>query len=108
TTTTTSTTTTTIPTTTTSSTSSTTSTTSTTVPADATLPSVPTGLTAAAVSCSQINLTWLASTDTGGSGLKGYNVYRGGAFMKQVLAPATSTGDAALAASTVYSYAVRA
>ena len=85
-----------------------TSTTTTLVSVDRTVPAVPTGLTAAAASCSQINLTWLASTDTGGTGLKGYNVYRGGAFMKQVLAPATSTGDAGLAASTVYSYAVRA
>src|SRR3989454_7745806 len=85
-----------------------TTTTTTLVSVDRTVPAVPTGLTAAAASCSQINLTWLASTDTGGTGLKGYNVYRGGAFMKQVLAPATSTGDAGLAASTVYSYAVRA
>src|SRR2546426_3350432 len=85
-----------------------TSTTTTLVSVDRTVPAVPTGLTAAAANCSQINLTWLASTDTGGTGLKGYNVYRGGAFMKQVLAPATSTGDAGLAASTVYSYAVRA
>ena len=85
-----------------------TSTTTTLVSVDRTVPAVPTGLTAAAASCSQINLTWLASTDTGGTGLRGYNVYRGGAFMKQVLAPATSTGDAGLAASTVYSYAVRA
>jgi hypothetical protein len=29
-----------------------------------------------AVSQTQINLTWNASTDTGGSGLKGYRVYR--------------------------------
>jgi len=85
-----------------------TSTTTTLVSVDRTVPAVPTGLTAAAANCSQINLTWLASTDTGGTGLRGYNVYRGGAFMKQVLAPATSTGDAGLAASTVYSYAVRA
>src|SRR6059058_2946494 len=63
-----------------------TSTTTTLVSVDRTVPAVPTGLTAAAASCSQINLSWLASTDTGGTGLKGYNVYRGGAFMKQVLA----------------------
>src|SRR5439155_25059398 len=106
TTTTTSTTTTTIPTTTTSST--TTSTTSTTVPVDRTSPSVPTGVTAAAVTCSQSNLTWLGSTDTGGSGLKGYNVYRDGVYLKQVMAPATSASDRGLAASTVYSYAVLA
>ena len=67
---------------------------------------MPTGVTAAAAACSQINLTWLASTDTGGSGLKGYNVYRNGVYLKQVLTPATSSSDSSLAASTVYSYAV--
>ncbi len=73
---------------------------------DATAPSVPASLTATAASCSQINLTWSASTDTGGSNLKGYNVYRGGVFLKFVAA--TSTTDTALAASTTFSYAVSA
>ena len=72
------------------------------------VPTTPTGLTATAVSCGQINLSWTASTDTGGSGLKGYNIYRGGVFLKQVSAPATSTSDTGLAASTVYSYAISA
>src|SRR5437660_3184553 len=71
-------------------------------------PTVPTGLTASAASCSQINLAWTASTDTGGSGLKGYNVYRNGVFVKQVLAPATSTADPGMAPATAYSYAVAA
>src|SRR5688500_3797334 len=49
--------------------------------ADTTAPSVSTALTANAISCSQNNLGWAASTDTaGGSGLKGYNVYQNGAF----------------------------
>src|SRR5207253_9318168 len=85
-----------------------TSTTSTSAPADRTPPSVPTGVTAAAATCSQINLAWRASTDTGGSGLKGYNVYRDGVYSKQVPATATSAPDSGLAASTVYSYAVMA
>src|SRR5262245_23256170 len=46
--------------------------------ADTTAPSIPTGLTATVASCSQINLSWTASTDTGGSGLAGYKVYRNG------------------------------
>src|SRR5206468_4098975 len=75
---------------------------------DTIAPTVPTGLTATAVSCSQINLAWTASIDTGGSGLKGHNVYRNGSYLKQVLAPATSTSDASLAASTSYSYTVLA
>src|SRR5688572_2504428 len=41
-------------------------------------PSVPSGLSATAVSGTQINLSWSASTDTGGSGLAGYSIYRAG------------------------------
>src|SRR5439155_25899851 len=85
-----------------------TSTTSTTLPSDTAAPSVPTGLSASAASCSQVNLAWSAATDTGGSGLKGYNVYRGTSFVKLVPVPAIATADAALAASTVYSYTVSA
>ena len=85
-----------------------TSTTSTTRPPDTAAPSVPTGLSASAASCSQVNLAWSAATDTGGSGLKGYNVYRGTSFVKLVPVPAIATADAALAASTVYSYTVSA
>jgi len=75
---------------------------------DATAPSVPTGLMATAVSCSQINLSWSASSDTGGSGLMGYKLYRNGSFIKLVPAPSTSSADTGLAASTIYSYAVSA
>jgi fibronectin type 3 domain-containing protein len=85
----------------------TTSTTSTTV-VDLTAPSVPASLTAAPASCSQVNLSWLASTDTGGSGLGGYRVYRNNAFVKQVAPTATTTSDTGLAASTLYSYQVSA
>ena len=41
---------------------------------DTAAPAVPTALTATAVSCSQIDLSWNTSTDTGGSGLKGYKI----------------------------------
>lgn len=41
-------------------------------------PSVPTGLSATPVSQTQINLSWSASTDPGGSGVAGYRIYRGG------------------------------
>jgi len=69
---------------------------------------VPTALSASAPSCSQINLGWNPSTDSGGSGLKGYNVYRNSVFVKQVLAPGTTTSDPGMAASTVYTYNVAA
>src|SRR5262249_52022714 len=75
---------------------------------DTTPPPVPTGVGAGAASCSQVNVSWGAVTDAGGSGLKGYNLYRNGTFVKLVLAPAVSTADAGLAASTLYSYTVRA
>ena len=52
-----------------------------------------TGLSATAPTCSQVNISWNAATDSG-SGIKGYNVYRNGAYWKQVLAPATVSGPA--------------
>src|SRR6185295_12791255 len=45
-------------------------------PPDTTAPSVPTGLSATAVSSSQINLAWTASTDA--VGVTGYKVFRAG------------------------------
>jgi uncharacterized protein (AIM24 family) len=64
-------------------------------------------LSATAASCSQINLAWNPSSDTG-SGLAGYRIYRNTAFLKQVAAPATTSSDTGLAASTVYGYQVSA
>lgn len=75
---------------------------------DATAPSVPTGLTASASGCNAIALAWTASTDTGGSGVEAYRVFRNGVLAKEVAAPATSTSDGGLAASTAYTYAVSA
>jgi YD repeat-containing protein len=69
-------------------------------------PSVPTGLGATAVSQTQINLSWSASTDTGGSGLAGYKIYRGGSQVGT--SPTTSYSDSSLAAGTTYSYKVAA
>src|SRR5262245_30933778 len=71
-------------------------------------PTVPAGLTATVMSCSQVNLSWTAATDSGGAGLRGYKLYRNGLFLKDVLVPATSTSDSALAASTPYSYTISA
>src|SRR5207248_7173559 len=45
-------------------------------PPDTTPPSVPTGLRATAVSSSQINLSWAASSDN--VGVSGYRVFRDG------------------------------
>src|SRR5437867_212659 len=48
-------------------------------PVDTTAPSTPAGLSASAVSSSQINLSWSASTDN--VGVTGYRVYRAGTLL---------------------------
>jgi chitodextrinase len=72
---------------------------------DTTAPTTPTNLTAGAVSTSQINLSWSASTDN--DVIAGYRVYRNGAFLIQ-LADVTTYQDTGLSASTTYSYNVDA
>ncbi|MGU3470583.1 DNRLRE domain-containing protein [Paenibacillus sp. D51F] len=71
---------------------------------DTQAPSAPTGLTGTAASSSQINLSWSASSDN--VGVTGYEVYRNGAFLKS--AAGTAASDTGLAASTSYSYYVKA
>jgi len=74
---------------------------------DTTAPSVPSGLSSPAKTSSSVSLTWTASTDnSGGSGVAGYDVYRNGALIGSPTA--TSFTDSGLAASTSYSYTVRA
>jgi len=75
---------------------------------DGSAPSIPGGLGASAGSCTQVTVSWNASTDTGGSGLEGYTVYRNGNAVQHVAAPTTSATDAGLAGGTVYTYTVRA
>ncbi len=66
-----------------------------------TTPAAPTNLQGTPVSSSQINLTWTAS-----SGATGYQVFRNGT---QVGSPSTNSySDTGLAASTQYSYYVKA
>ena len=77
-----------------------------TVNIDVSAPTVPAGLTATAVSTNQINLSWSASTDTGGSGLAGYKVYRGG--VQIATTASTSYSDTGLSASNQYCYTVTA
>jgi uncharacterized repeat protein (TIGR03806 family) len=77
---------------------------------DSTAPTVPAGVTATALSSSQIRIDWTASTDTGGLGVAGYRIYRNGS--SSVLAVVTSgttyTDSAGLAPNTAYNYQVRA
>lgn len=73
-------------------------------PADTTKPTAPIALSAAAVSTSQIDLTWTASTDN--VGVTGYRVYRDGT---QVGTTSTlSYSDKNLNANTSYTYTVLA
>ncbi|MDR3642147.1 MAG: fibronectin type III domain-containing protein [Candidatus Doudnabacteria bacterium] len=67
-------------------------------------PSTPTGLTATAISGSQINLLWIASTDN--VAVTGYKVYRGGV---QIGTSATNSySDTGLTVGTNYTYTVSA
>src|SRR5260370_14224414 len=68
-------------------------------------PTVPTGLTASATSCSSVSLSWNASTENGGT-VVGYKVYRNGSFVVQVVG--TSYTDNGVVASSSYSYTVSA
>lgn len=75
---------------------------------DTTPPSVPANVVAIAPSPTQVQLTWTASTDTGGSGLAGYRVYRDGSATPLASPATNSYTDNTVAANTTYSYRVRA
>ncbi len=86
-----------------------------TINIDKTAPATPSGLGATAASTGAIELSWSAASDTGGSGLSGYEIYRGtsaGFSIGTAIGTATSTSytDAAsnLAAGTVYYYKIKA
>jgi hypothetical protein len=72
--------------------------------ADTIPPSTPTGITAAAVSSSQINLTWSASGDN--FGVVGYRIYKSGVQIATV--SGTAYSDTGLLPATLYSYSVSA
>jgi chitodextrinase len=75
-----------------------------TTPTDNAAPSIPANLTATAISSSQINLGWTASTDN--VGVTGYNVYRNGTLIGT--SSSSSFNDTGLVASTTYNYTVAA
>lgn len=71
---------------------------------DTTAPSVPASLSATAMSSSQVQLNWIASTDN--VAVTSYDVYRNGSKIGTSSTPTYS--DSGLTASTAYSYTVTA
>ena len=72
-------------------------------------PTVPTNLTATAISSSQINLSWTASTDVNYSPWQiSYNVFRNGAQVGAARPGTVTYQDTRLTAGTTYIYAVSA
>lgn len=71
---------------------------------DTTAPNVPSNLSASAVSSSQVDLSWTASTDN--VGVTGYKIFRGGSQIATT--SSTSYSNTGLSASTGYCYNVAA
>lgn len=74
--------------------------------ADKEPPTAPTGLQATAVSTSEIDLSWTASTDN--VAVTEYVVYRNGAEIAHVSGATTTYQDPKLTESTTYTYTVKA
>ena len=73
---------------------------------DSQAPTVPTSLVASAINATQINLTWVASTDN--VGVTSYAVYRGATLAGTVAGGITHYSDYGLTNNTAYSYTVKA
>jgi len=71
---------------------------------DTTLPTVPGGVKARAVSGREVSLSWQASTDD--SGVQSYQVLRDGALLATVRGDQTTVRDTTVAAGTTVTYAV--
>ena len=83
--------------------------------ASPTAPQVPTGLTANSVSASQINLSWTAPSNNGGSVITGYKIDRSinsgstwGTLISNTGSVVTTYSNTALVANTAYAYRVSA
>jgi hypothetical protein len=70
--------------------------------ADTIAPSAPTGLKAASAK-SKVNLSWTGSTDTGGSGLVGYTLWRAPSATGSFTSVGTTAGTSYTTAGTSYS-----
>jgi hypothetical protein len=63
-------------------------------------------VTTAVVGDNQVNVSWNASTDTGGSGLAGYRIFRGGVQIGT--SSTTSFADTSVSPFNSYSYTISA
>ena len=72
---------------------------------DTVAPTVPTAVKARAIDANSVNVTWTASTDN--VGVQGYTLYRNGTQLASNIT-GTSFVDNTVAASTTYSYTVKA
>ena len=73
---------------------------------DTTPPTIPGTPTATAVSSTRIDLSWAASTDA--VGVSGYRIYRNGSNTPLATVTTTTYSDTSVAASTAYTYTLRA
>lgn len=75
---------------------------------DATAPTTPTNLTASAVSCGQIDLSWTHATDLNGSGMRSYHINRVDNLGSKDIAALrnTFTDTLYLKSSTTYNYSI--
>jgi hypothetical protein len=75
---------------------------------DVTAPTVPSSVVTTPPSCGGVQVVWGASTDVGGSGLRGYKVYRKTTYVTEVSASTLSFLDAGLPPATYYYYYISA
>lgn len=76
---------------------------------DLTPPTAPTNLKGTAISGTQVNLSWTASSDpAGGSGVAGYEIFRGSGSSPIGTSSGTSYTDQSASPATTYTYKVRA
>ena len=77
-----------------------------TPPADTEAPTVPTGVSATALSHFEVEVTWNASSDN--VGVDSYTIYRDGSFLATVSGTTLSYTDSSVAPETTYEYTVEA
>jgi chitodextrinase len=75
-------------------------------PPDTEAPSVPTDVSATAISPTRVDLAWTASSDN--VGVTGYTIYRDGSVLATVGSASTTYSDTNASPSTTYSYTVDA